>query len=127
MGNRLRADPAWRGALEATHLNPHIKLLQLLDAMSLLLSFGAKSEEQLVEVPRRSWDDRVTIGWRPLAERRIVCDPYPFDRDPLEVLLPARIWTAGRTWKEENDVLPLTRLHSLPLQVIQFQLGSKGE
>jgi hypothetical protein len=127
MRNRLRANPVWQDALETVHLHPHLKLLQLLDAMSLLLSFGAKSAEQLSDIPRRSWDDRVTIGWRPWAERRVVCDPYPFDRDPLEVPVPARVWTNGRSWSEEDGVLPLTRLHSMPLQVIRFELGSKGD
>ena len=45
----------------------------------------------LLEVPRRNWEDRVTLEVRPKGERRIVSKPFPFDVDPLPVMVPVRI------------------------------------
>ena len=42
-------------------------------------------------MPRRAWTDRCTITVTPLGGRRVKFDPYPFDVDPLPVLLPARV------------------------------------
>lgn len=100
---RLRADPACARWVDTDHLHPHVRLLQLLDGLSLSLcsaliaprtgeAIGLGDDEfDLIEVPRRNWDDRVTIEVKPAGERRIVCEPYPFDVDPLPVLVPVRI------------------------------------
>ena len=45
----------------------------------------------LLEVPRGSWLDRVTIEVRPADARRIALKPYPFDAGPLRVVVPVRI------------------------------------
>ena len=105
---RLRKDPASAAWVETEHLNPHARLLQLLDGLSLSLcsalvppstgeakGFG-DDEFNLLEVPRRSWNDRVTIEMKPVSERRIVCRPYPFSVDPLPIIVPAQIldWPA---------------------------------
>lgn len=121
---RLRADSVWRDALEPDILHPHLKLLQLLDAFSLLLSFGAQSEEQLADVPRASWCDRVTITWCPRRDHRVVCAPYPFDQDPLEVLLPARVLMVDEAGAAEDHERPLARLHAAPARMIRFELCS---
>ena len=85
-------------------MHPHGRLLQLLDALSLSLcsdliparngdAKGLGGDEfELHHVPRRSWDDRVTIQVSPASERRIILDPYPFDMDPLPVGVPARVF-----------------------------------
>src|SRR5207249_297019 len=116
--------PAWAAAVDPSHLQPHVKLLQLMDALSLLVSFGAQEERLLTEIPRRNWDDRATLAWRPSANRGIVCEPYPFDSDPLEVFLPVRVLPAG--WGAlpfEAEMLPLTRLHAAPLRMVRFELS----
>jgi hypothetical protein len=85
------------------HLYPHLRLLQLLDGLSLSLcaavipardgeprGLGEDSFE-LHEVPRARWEDRVTVQVTPGGERRIVCEPYPFSVDPLMVPVSVRI------------------------------------
>jgi hypothetical protein len=121
--SRLAADPIWAAALQPAHLHPHVRLLQLMDALSLILSMGRKDERQMADIPRRSWDDRVSLTWRPLGLRRIVCDPFPFDADPLEVHLPVRIVEMSKSAKTD-DTLPLTRLHAAPLRTIAFTIAS---
>ena len=118
---RLLANPLWEDAVDPGHLYPHVRLLQLLDAMSLLLSFGGRKETELADVPQSHWDNRVSIRWKPLGDRRILCEPYPFAIDPLEVLLPVRILTKDFL----TDALPITRLHSVPLQTVRFELTGK--
>ncbi len=100
----LRADPATASWVDPVNFNPHGRLLQLLDGLSLSLcsaliparngdAKGLGGDEfELHHVPRRSWDDRVTIEVSASNERRIVLDPYPFDTDPLPVGVPARVF-----------------------------------
>lgn len=103
----LRADPATAAWLEPENLKPHERLLQLCDGLSLAMSsplIQARSGEtkglgadefELHDVPRSSWSDRLTIKVTPRGEHegqiRIELDPYPFDIDPLPVLMPARV------------------------------------
>jgi len=87
---RLRKDPVWASAAAPQNLNPHVRLLQIADALSLSLCFGGAVEWTLAGVPRKSWDDRIVLKLHP-AGSRIVCRPYPFDQDPLPVMLRARI------------------------------------
>ncbi len=100
---RLRQDPVTASWLAEENLKPAARLLQLLDGLSLYLSsalitaasgpskgFGEDAIE-LPEAPRASWQDRVKILVRPLGDRRIALDPYPFDIDPLPVKVPVRI------------------------------------
>lgn len=118
---RLTADLAWAAAVQPEHLYPHLRLLQVLDAVSLFVSFGAQQPLRIADVPRASWQDRCDIELRPTADRQIVCDPFPFDTDPLELFLPVRIVPAG----VGSPDLPLTRLHALPLQAVPFVLVSR--
>ena len=87
----IKGDPEWAAAVEPRHLHPHIRLLQLCDALSLHLCFGGDRERTLLEIPRASWNDRVSLNVRPAGDRCVGIDPYPFDLDPLTVTLRARI------------------------------------
>jgi len=120
LGDRIAADPVMATALEPDHLNAHTKLLQLADAISLLLCFGDRGDRDFPEIPRASWANRVSMAWRRAGERTFTVDPYPFDVDPLPVLMPVRII--------EHPIpptdTPLTRLHGAPLRTIEFTLSS---
>ncbi len=99
----LRRDPATEAWLEPATLSPLKRLLQLCDGISLWLcsalipavsgaSRGIGEDAiELHGVPRRAWTDRATIRVTPLGERRVRFHPYPFDIDPLPVLMPARV------------------------------------
>ena len=113
LSRRASEDPVWRGALEPEHRFPHVRLLQTLDALSLALcsdvlppSGGGAARGlgedviSLADVPRMSWDDRVSIGMEPAGERRIRIDPYPFDIEPLSVSIPVRIVTTQDWWRK---------------------------
>jgi hypothetical protein len=100
---RIGADAALAAGLEPEHLDPHVRLLQLLDGLSLSLCAAVISPLDgearglgedafdLLEVPRRGWADRVTVSLRPSGGGRIVCRPFPFDLDPLPVTVQARV------------------------------------
>jgi hypothetical protein len=115
----LRADPAWAAAVEPEILNPHARLLQLADALSLVLCFGAKKPLRLAEIPKTGWDDRVTLDLAGQG-RRVVCRPYPFDLDPLPVALWARILQEGD--KPYGDFQ--TWWHGVPRRQIEFEFCS---
>ncbi len=119
---RIGKKPDWARAVEPAHLDPHLKLLQLMDALSLLLCFNDCQRRRLPDVPRRDWSDRVELNWRPSSDgRRIAIEPYPFDRDPLQVLVPARVVPAQPL---ESQDLPMTRLHASPIRCLGFQFAS---
>ena len=100
---QLRADVATAAWVEPATLAPLQRLIQLCDGISLWLCGSlippvtgvargiGEDTIELHDVPRRAWTDRVTITVTPLGGRRVKFDPYPFDIDPLPVMLPARI------------------------------------
>lgn len=99
---RKKAADHWAEWLEPAHYLPHGRLMQLTDALSLALcsrlipprhgearGFG-QDAIALCDVPRGSWDDRVTLSFTPDGPGRIVVDPYPFDRRELDVTIPRK-------------------------------------
>lgn len=100
---QLQADSTTASWLERDNLAPLQRLIQLCDGLSLALCSAlvpAKTETtrglgedafELHNVPRTSWSDRVTITATPQGNRCIELDPYPFDIDPLPVVMPVRI------------------------------------
>ncbi len=112
------------------NLSPHGRLLQLLDGLALSLCSGAIADREskssgpgrnsfpLTDVPRRSWNDRVEVHVRPGSGQQIICEPYPFDTDPLMVRVPAKIL-------EIPDEAPFqTTWHSTPPTMIDFEISS---
>jgi hypothetical protein len=119
----LREDASWSAAVRPEHLNPHVRLLQLGDALSLALCFGGDRALHWEGIPRRSWDDRVTLDLTPGPQRRIVCRPYPFDLDPLPVSIQGRVLPLP----VERPVHFQSWWQSLPRQWIRFEYGSGTE
>ncbi|MFN3159457.1 MAG: DUF3891 family protein [Rubinisphaera brasiliensis] len=129
---RLEADEAKRSWLRPEHLWPHARLVQLLDGLSLSLCSGiipsrdggprgpGKSAFSLPDTPRQSWEDRVEIDVRPFGDGRILCDPYPFDLDPLPVFVPMRIFdrNASRSSGFATDWF------AEPQRIVRFDLCS---
>ncbi len=115
--SRLGKDPDCVDWIDTENLYPNARLLQLFDGLSLSIcsrlipprqgeakGFGG-DEFDLNDVPRGNWQDRVTITLKPQGEGRIACNPYPFDVDPLPVVVPTRIFqlplkrsTSFQTW-----------------------------
>jgi hypothetical protein len=91
-------------------LEPHVRLLQFLDGLSLYLCAAVIAPLQgppkglgndhvrFENVPRASWEDRVAIEAIPMGGDRIRLEPYPFDIDPMPVSVPARRVAAGQDW-----------------------------
>ena len=118
LAERIGGDPEWAAAVQPRHLHPHLRLLQLCDALSLHLCFGGDKERSLREIPRSSWNDRVSLRVLPKGERRVAVDPYPFDQDPLPVTLRARILNPGIRPADDFQ----TWWQALPRREIRFRL-----
>ncbi|MCH8973216.1 MAG: DUF3891 family protein, partial [Thaumarchaeota archaeon] len=95
---RLEKLGGWqKDAIQSGNLQPHVKMLQTFDAISLSLCSDllpplsgetkglGRDEVEFLDIPRRNWDDSVTLQFHPLGEGMIECDPYPFDEDNLAV------------------------------------------
>jgi Protein of unknown function (DUF3891) len=116
----LSEDPAWSAAVRPELLMPHVRLLQLCDALSLALGFGGDKALRLEGIPRRGWQDRVPLELTPAADRRIVCRPYPFDLDPLPVAMQAHVLP----WPVERPDHFQSWWQSLPRRWIRFEYSS---
>ncbi len=128
----LSAGEETRSWIQPENLKPHVRLLQILDGLSLGLTSSlipARSGQsrglgrdsfELREVPRTGWDDRVTIEVRPDGESRVTLDPYPFDLDPLVVRVPVRKFDAGAGDEASFE----TRWYAREPELLEFVLGS---
>jgi hypothetical protein len=119
----LREDAGWSAAVRPEILKPHVRLLQLADALSLALGFGGGAALSLQGIPRKSWDDRVTLELTPGENRRVVCQPYPFDIDPLPVAFRGRVLP----WPVEPPVPFQSWWQGLERQWIRFECCSGPE
>lgn len=129
---RVKEDPDCADWVEEKHLKPHARFLQLMDGLSISLCSDlipprkgeakglGEHEFDLLEVPRKNWEDRVTITVKPLGERRIVCDPFPFDRDPLQIVVPTRVFDK----RVERSTHYHNRWHSKQPELIRFEYTS---
>ncbi|MCB1064271.1 MAG: DUF3891 family protein [Verrucomicrobiae bacterium] len=130
----LSVDEETRGWIEPETLKPHVRMLQILDGLSLGLTSAlipsrsgpsrglGRDTFELREVPRASWEDRVTIDVRPVSENRVVLDPYPFDLDPLVVRVPVRKFDVG---EESADPFPM-RWYAGEPEWLEYQIGSSA-
>ena len=116
---RLVQHDGWGASVEREHLHPHVRLLQLLDSMSLFLALNDPKTHTLHDVPRSSWADRDTIRWSRPSARTGQMDPYPFDMDPLIVHLPLR-----QLPTDHHPETPFALLHGTPLRTVEFKLTS---
>jgi len=130
--DQINKDKFSEGWLEIGALSPHARLIQILDGLSLSIcsnliparegkSMGLGQDEfDLLDVPRKSWDDRVTIKVFSKGEGKIVCDPYPFDLDPLKVSVSARIIESVEEEKSQSNIL----WHAGQTELIEYELSS---
>lgn len=128
----LAADDETTAWIQPEILKPHARMLQLLDGLSLGLTSAlipARDGEsrglgrdtfELRDVPRRNWDDRVTIEVSPASAQRVVLNPYPFALNPLTVRVPARVFDH----RNDGDNSFHTWWQSRSPEFLEFQLGS---
>ena len=100
---KLEASSHCQDWAKPEHLEPHGRLTQILDGLSLSLCSNLIPDRDgqsggpgrhaftLNDVPRRDWHDRVSIEVAPAGEYQINCHPYPFDVDPLPVCVPLKL------------------------------------
>ncbi len=123
---QIEADKQWAGSTSPQHALANLRLLQLLDTMSLHLCMNNLETHDLPDVPGNSWQDRVTIHWKRIDARTVQLDPYPFAIDPLPVYMPTRIIAADRKNRPAHMQSPYAALHGSTLESVRFTLTSKG-
>jgi Protein of unknown function (DUF3891) len=129
---QIKQDQSTQGWLDTGNLHPHVRLIQLLDGLSLSIcselisaregvSRGLGNDEfDLLHVPKKSWDERATIRVFPKGDRRIGLDPYPFDLDPLSVHVPLRILEGPI----DKPIHLHPFWHSIPTELIEYEFSS---
>jgi len=116
-----------KDAIQPGNLQPHVKMLQTLDAISLSLCSDllpplsgetkglGRDEVEFLDIPRRNWDDRVKLQFHPLGEGRIECNPYPFDEDNLAV--PVIVTELNANIQNETQQV---REYRVPQKIVTF-------
>jgi len=89
---QLEADPATAPWVADDALGHNYKALQTFDALALWLQVTHPARRRLTVLPHvpTSGDGHVAVTVTPRREDRIVLDPYPFDVDPLELVIEGR-------------------------------------
>ncbi len=118
--------------IAADLLNPHVRLLQTLDTLSLSLCSQIIPPEDgepaqglgrdtltLKHVPRTGWDDLVDLKVWPGGSHEVVIDPYPFDKNPLPVDLPVRTISL-ENWEADSTNI-LNQWYRATHDIISFQ------
>ena len=130
----LNASPHSKDWGNPEHLEPHGRLIQILDGLSLSLCSNLIPDRDgqsggpgqnaftLNDVPRADWHDRVSLEVAPIGENRISCHPYPFDVDPLPVSVPLRVVPVeeGR----DGDFLPWW--YGTEKRLLRYELCSRS-
>ncbi|MCA9263704.1 MAG: DUF3891 family protein [Planctomycetales bacterium] len=132
LAGRVQSDSRHTSWVEPALLHPHVRLLQILDGISLAICSAlvpscdgptcghGEDRYPLFDVPSSSWEDRVRIDVHPLGERRIRFEPYPFDRDPLPVTVPARVVS-----NRQNADGPFhVRWQAIPQTLLRYEFSS---
>ncbi|MDF1812677.1 MAG: DUF3891 family protein [Verrucomicrobiales bacterium] len=119
--------------IEPATFTPHARLLQILDGLSLGLTSSlippcsgkplglGRDSFELREVPRKDWDDLVTIKVQPGGHRSVVLDPYPFDLDPLFVRVPSHVFESDAVGEDSTWI---SRWYSAQPEMLEFRLSS---
>ena len=130
---RLAASSHSQDWARPEHLEPHGRLTQVLDGLSLSLCSNlipnrndlsggpGRNNFTLNNVPRAGWHDQVSIELAPAGEHQISCHPYPFDLDPLPVSVPLRIVPVDE--KRDGDFL--SWWYGIEKRIIRYELSSR--
>lgn len=91
----LAARPRYREAVASARLTANFRLLQLLDALSLLLCGGATEPQTFTAVPLGEGQRRTELEFTP-EEGGARLQPYPFTADPACFSVTGRLLPAAR-------------------------------
>ena len=117
----------YKDAISLEILLPHTRMMQILDALSLYLCSDfippisgkakglGRDEVEIKHVPRKSWDDRITLHITPQEDGTLVCDPYPFDENNLVVPI---VVTEIENFSQNE--ISLAELYKIPKKIINF-------
>jgi hypothetical protein len=86
--------PRYREAVATARLTANFRLLQLLDALSLLLCCGAIEPQTFTAVPLGKGQRRTDLDFTPDAGGATLT-PYPFTKDPASFVVTGRLLPAS--------------------------------
>tara|TARA_R110002049_G_scaffold4601_5_gene32809 strand:+ start:1116595 stop:1117500 length:906 start_codon:yes stop_codon:yes gene_type:complete len=121
-------DPATSHWMQPDHLWPHVRLLQVLDSLSLWMCSGlipgddgrrggpGQHAVTFHDVPTSNWHNRVDLSVSPIDAGRASIEPYPFDQDELVVHLPLKRFSRAI----EKTANPALHWAAQPTQIVEF-------
>ena len=125
---KLESLGGWhKDAINPEILLPHARMMQIMDALSLYLCSDfippisgkakglGRDEVEIKNIPRKNWEDRVTLHITPQDDATLACDPYPFNEDNLMVpIVVTEIEDFG-----QKDI-SLMELYKIPKKIVSF-------
>ena len=125
---RLDSLGGWhKDAIRPEILLPHVRMMQILDALSLYLCSDfippvsgkakglGRDEVEIKDIPRKNWGDKVKLHITPQEDGTLVCDPYPFDEDNLVV--PVVVTELNANIQNETYQI---REYNIPQKIVTF-------
>ncbi len=116
-----------KDAIRPEILLPHVRMMQILDALSLYLCsnfippvYGkpkglGRDEVEIKYIPKKNWEDRVSLHITSQDDGTLVCDPYPFDEDNLVVPV---VVTEVENFSE--NTISLMDMYRIPQKIVRF-------
>lgn len=98
----LRANPVTRGFTEETALEKNMRLLEVLDRLSLYFCLGPLEDTTIEGVPLNSGDGDADCVLRCDESNGVTLSPYPFRRSPVAVSILVR-QVPKRLYGDESD------------------------
>ncbi|HMD38041.1 MAG TPA: DUF3891 family protein [Candidatus Acidoferrum sp.] len=119
----LRADPVMRPFADDHSLQANLLRLEALDRLSLYFCLAPLSGSTIDAVPVNGNGSEADWDLQPAGANFVTLQPYPFQKDPLEISILARR-VPKRAYADENEFQKI--LAQAPYFAINFTLSADG-
>jgi hypothetical protein len=119
----LRADPLMKAYAEDHILQANLQRLEALDRLSLYFCLAPLDGSTIDAVPVNASGIEADWDLQPAGNTFVTLNPYPFQKDPLEISILARR-VPKRPYAEENEFQKI--LAQAPYFAMNFTLSADG-
>jgi hypothetical protein len=119
----LRADPVLKAYADDHSLQANLQRLEALDRLSLYFCLAPLDGSTIDAVPVNGNGSEADWDLQPAGTSFVTLQPYPFQKDPLEISILARR-VPKRPYADENEFHKI--LAQAPYFAINFTLGADG-
>ncbi|HEY2548728.1 MAG TPA: DUF3891 family protein, partial [Candidatus Acidoferrum sp.] len=119
----LRSDPMMKAYADDHHLQANLQRLEALDRLSLYFCLAPLDGSTIDAVPVNGNGGEADWDLQPVGVSSVTLQPYPFQKDPLDISILARR-VPKRAYADENEFHKILAL--APYFAINFTLSADG-